>query len=165
MNFYLQSGQCTFYIQDKTYLMKEGDIAVIPPDILHKTAYLAEVNKRLCIEFSANYIQPVISMFGNETLDSRLFTVLHNSTENTAFLDSLILNMINEYKQRDYISPAFLNVYFRNLYCVSCVEVSHLTDARLILITQAIQCSLPLIILMRIFRAGSHSQILQNVFT
>lgn len=38
--FYLQSGQCTFYIQDKTYLMKEGDIAVIPPDILHKTAYL-----------------------------------------------------------------------------------------------------------------------------
>lgn len=43
--FYLQSGQCTFYIQDKTYLMKEGDIAVIPPDILHKTAYLAEVNK------------------------------------------------------------------------------------------------------------------------
>ena len=51
--FYLQSGQCTFYIQDKTYLMKEGDIAVIPPDIPHKTAYLAEVNKRLCIEFSA----------------------------------------------------------------------------------------------------------------
>ena len=111
--FYLQSGQCTFYIQDRTYLMNEGDIAVIPPDIPHKTAYLAEVNKRLCIEFSANYIQPVISMFGNETLDSRLFTVLHNSTENTAFLDSLILNMINEHKQRDYISPAFLNVYFQ----------------------------------------------------
>lgn len=111
--FYLQSGQCTFYIQDKTYLMNEGDIAVIPPDIPHKTAYLAEVNKRLCIEFSANYIQPVISMFGNETLDSRLFTVLHNSAENTAFLDSLILNMINEHKQRDYISPAFLNVYFQ----------------------------------------------------
>ena len=111
--FYLQSGQCTFYIQDRTYLMNEGDIAVIPPDIPHKTAYLAEVNKRLCIEFSANYIQPVISMFGNETLDSRLFTVLHNSTENTAFLDSLILNIINEHKQRDYISPAFLNVYFQ----------------------------------------------------
>ena len=53
--FYLQSGQCTFYIQDRTYLMNEGDIAVIPPDIPHKTAYLAEVNKRLCIEFSANY--------------------------------------------------------------------------------------------------------------
>lgn len=38
-------------------------------------------------------------------------------------------------------------------------------DGRTIdLITQAIQCSLPLIILMKIFRAGSHSQILQNVF-
>ena len=51
---------------------------------------------------------------------------------------------------------------FRNLYCVSCVEVSRLTDARLILITQAIQCSLPLIILMKIFRAGSLSDIAER---
>ncbi len=52
-------------------------------------------------------------MFEMKLFDSRLFTVLHNSTEKHGFLDSLILNMINEHKQRDYISPAFLNVYFQ----------------------------------------------------
>ena len=111
--FWLKKGKCNFFMDDKAYLMNAGDIAVIPPDLKHKTAYIDETNERLCIEFTEDFIQPLFASLGKQTVSDNLFTVLHPQFENTAVMDSLIKNMAIEKQTDDYLCKSFLSVYFQ----------------------------------------------------
>lgn len=111
--FYVRTGKCSFFMDDKVYLMNAGDIAVIPPETKHKTAYLDETNERLCIEFTEDYLSPLIASLGIQTVSSQLFTVLHPQLENAPVLDLLISNMIAEKQSSDYLSGLFLSAYFQ----------------------------------------------------
>ena len=111
--FYLTKGQCTFYIDDASYIMEEGDIAIIQPDVPHKTSYTGENNERLCIEFSYDYIQPLIDKLGGELFEKKLFTVLKISSENRVVTDSILNNMMIEKTKNDIVSNTFAFVYFQ----------------------------------------------------
>ncbi len=111
--FYLTKGQCIFYIDDASYNMCEGDIAIIQPDVPHKTAYTDSNNERLCIEFSYDYIQPLINKLGIELFEKKLFTVLKISPENRAVTDSILNNMMIEKNKNDIVSNTFAFVYFQ----------------------------------------------------
>lgn len=54
--YYMKDGFCNYFIDNKVYEIKSGDIVLIPDGVIHKTNYGPEPHTRLLINFSANYI-------------------------------------------------------------------------------------------------------------
>ncbi len=54
--YYLEKGDCTYFIDDKCYEVKEGDVVLIPEGIIHNTVYPNERHQRRLIQCSKNYI-------------------------------------------------------------------------------------------------------------
>lgn len=45
--YYLEKGECGYFIEDRTYHAMAGDVIIIPPNIIHKTTYKAHYARRL----------------------------------------------------------------------------------------------------------------------
>lgn len=54
--YYLEKGNCTYFIDDKCYDVKEGDIVLIPEGVIHNTVYPDEKHQRKLIQCSKKYI-------------------------------------------------------------------------------------------------------------
>ncbi len=54
--YLLDAGTCSYFIDNKVYQMKSGDLVLIPPGILHKANYTHEANARRLIWCSAQYV-------------------------------------------------------------------------------------------------------------
>ena len=54
--YYMKEGACHYFIDNKVYEIKSGDIVLIPDGVIHKTNYDATPHTRLLINCSANYI-------------------------------------------------------------------------------------------------------------
>ncbi len=54
--YYLISGKCNFFIDDKTYEVIEGDVVLIPAGVIHKTNYGMEEHARIVIECSPHFL-------------------------------------------------------------------------------------------------------------
>ena len=59
--YYMQSGRCNFFIDDKTYEVMPGDVVLIPSNAIHKTNYGEEEHCRLLLEFSIHFISDEIA--------------------------------------------------------------------------------------------------------
>lgn len=54
--YYMSSGSRQYFIHDRTYRIKEGDIVLIRPHDLHKTIDTGMAHSRLLISFKRDYI-------------------------------------------------------------------------------------------------------------
>ena len=54
--YYLEKGSCTYFIDDRCYEVKEGDVVLIPEGIIHNTVYRNEIHRRKLIQCSKKYI-------------------------------------------------------------------------------------------------------------
>ena len=54
--YYLVSGKCNYFIEDKTYEVSPGDVVLIPEEMIHRTNYATEKNSRILIECSSAFI-------------------------------------------------------------------------------------------------------------
>ena len=45
--YYLEKGECGYFIEDKTYHVTSGDVIIIPEGVIHKTTYYAPYIRRL----------------------------------------------------------------------------------------------------------------------
>ena len=50
--YYMASGKCNYFIDDKSYEVLEGDVVLIPEGVIHKTNYGGEEHGRILIECS-----------------------------------------------------------------------------------------------------------------
>lgn len=68
--YYITDGSCTYFVDDKTYRLKTGDIVLIPGGIIHNTEYVNSVHSRMLINCSEKYIpQSVLpELLGGEYL-------------------------------------------------------------------------------------------------
>ena len=54
--YYMKEGTCSYFIDNKVYEIKSGDIVLIPDGVIHKTNYGLQPHTRLLINCSASYI-------------------------------------------------------------------------------------------------------------
>lgn len=54
--YFLESGNCDYFIDNKSYKICEGDIVLIPEGVIHNTKYDTQTHSRYLINCSARYI-------------------------------------------------------------------------------------------------------------
>ena len=60
--YYLERGACTYFIDNRIYDVRSGDILLIPKGLFHKTSYLSDTRSRTVMNFSSAYIpSPILS--------------------------------------------------------------------------------------------------------
>lgn len=96
--YYMVSGECNYFIDDKTYEVIPGDIVLIPEGVIHRTDYGASEHSRLLIECSSNYIP--------DSVKERLASVVYLYRNPTVSRDiyHLLKKIEEEYKNPDEFS-------------------------------------------------------------
>lgn len=54
--YYMTSGECSYFIDDKTYEVTAGDLVIIPEGAIHKTVYGKDEHSRMLIECSSVFM-------------------------------------------------------------------------------------------------------------
>jgi AraC-like DNA-binding protein/mannose-6-phosphate isomerase-like protein (cupin superfamily) len=55
---YIKEGKVSYIIEDKKYILEEGDIILMPPTVLHRLeSILSNVSKRIILTFSEGYVK------------------------------------------------------------------------------------------------------------
>jgi len=58
--YYLLKGTCWYFIDRKSYRLSAGDLAIIPPGIIHKASYDEPVSSRCLFNCTEDYIPPSV---------------------------------------------------------------------------------------------------------
>lgn len=54
--YYMMSGNCNYFIDDKVYEVVAGDVVLIPSGVIHRTNYISAEHTRILIECSENMV-------------------------------------------------------------------------------------------------------------
>lgn len=102
--YYLLDGRRNYFIQNRTYPVVKGDIVLINVHDIHKTtsSYQAS-HERILIYFQKDFISPVVHQ--DEDIDlldcfTRDQKVLHLKVSEQAFVQSILLKMVDESKKK-----------------------------------------------------------------
>ena len=85
--YYLTSGRCHFFIDNRSYDISAGDLILIPEGVIHKTNYgTDEEQARVVLEFSSRFVPEsvraklpsMIYLFRNPTLSSDLHEMIRS---------------------------------------------------------------------------------------
>jgi AraC-like DNA-binding protein/quercetin dioxygenase-like cupin family protein len=102
--YYQLTGERYYFIKDRSYYVKKGDIIVINKTELHKTSFAgAEVYERILINFKEDYIRDMLN--SSEDMDpmelfSRDVNVYSLSLSEQNFAEQLLNKMLDENKKR-----------------------------------------------------------------
>ena len=78
--YYLKEGSCSYFIDNRVFEMKAGDVVLIPSGVIHKTNYLSGEHTRILIECSENMVPDLVK----NSLSSMLY-LYRNSPINKEF--------------------------------------------------------------------------------
>jgi AraC-like DNA-binding protein len=108
--YLITDGNCTYFIDNKTYRLQVGDLVLIPAGVIHNTKYAGTVHSRMLINCSEHFIPTsVISLLPKLTYLYR----------NPAVLDEVchIFEKIKrEYGDPDRLSEDMLRCYTNMLF-------------------------------------------------
>ncbi len=107
--YYMVSGRCSYFIEDKTYEVLPGDVVIIPENVIHRTKYTSEPHVRILIECSGEFIPGE----ARERLKS-LYYVYRNPTVSAEILSSL-KRIEREFKSPDDFSEEAIRSELRLL--------------------------------------------------
>ena len=108
--YFLCEGSCSYFIDNKSYDLKPGDIVLIPNGVIHKTKYDAGSHSRKLMIFSKHYIPksaiPALSniryVYRNENIEPEIREILQKIED--------------EYKCQDEFSADALKSYLKLLF-------------------------------------------------
>lgn len=110
--YYMVSGKCSYFVNDKCYDVGAGDIVLIPEGIIHKTNYNGQEHNRILIECESSFVPDDIRMGLSE-----IGYLYRNETASREILD--VLGRIeSEYKSSDEYTIGALRAYVRILLTV-----------------------------------------------
>ena len=58
--YFMMSGNCNYFIDDKVYEVMPGDVVLIPSGVIHRTNYLSAEHTRVLIECSENMVPETV---------------------------------------------------------------------------------------------------------
>ncbi len=54
--YFLTSGRCWYFIDNKSYLLCSGDVAIVPSGVIHRTNYETQVHSRILINCDMSFV-------------------------------------------------------------------------------------------------------------
>lgn len=93
--YYLQGGTCWYFIDKKSYRLTEGDIALIPAGVIHKTSYDTPKSSRSLILCTESFIPE-----SARTILSQI-PYFPKTKETTELVDRLFRKIREEYENPD----------------------------------------------------------------
>ncbi len=105
--YYLEKGECNYFVGDKTYKAVSGDVIVIPENVIHRTTYFAPYSRSL-IYFDRKLLSPTIAeklsemhfLYRNKETQKKikeLFDRIRTETENPDFYtNDSVKGIVNE---------------------------------------------------------------------
>ena len=110
--YYMVSGKCSYFVDDKVHEIIEGDIVLIPEGVIHKTNYNGQEHNRLLIECTLSFI--------DEDMRCALNGVGYHYRNSKASREvySILKQIEAEYKRNDGYSAKALRSYITLLFTV-----------------------------------------------
>lgn len=107
--YYMKEGSCKYFIDDKSYLVRAGDIVMIPAGVIHKTNYDSPTHARWLINCSEDYIPksllPIISNMPR----------LYKRSKLTEECEVIMTKIEREYSRQDEFSGEALKGFIYGL--------------------------------------------------
>jgi YesN/AraC family two-component response regulator len=98
--YYLRSGERYYFIKDRSYHVRKGDLVLIQPNVLHKTMHAeSPSHERILINFRESYIDGIFHEISPDLL--RVFDeepVIHPDSLELAMVESIMEKMMREQK-------------------------------------------------------------------
>ena len=121
--YYLKEGYCNYFIDDRAYDTKVGDIILIPEGVIHKTNYNETPHTRILINCSTEYIpksvRPLISSM----------PYLYRNPEITKAVDIIFQKIGEEYERSDAFSGEALKCLTFELFFLLARNLGKRTEA------------------------------------
>ncbi len=108
--YYMVSGKCSYFIDDKPYEVISGDVVLIPEGAIHKTNYGNEEHSRLLIECSSHFIPAEV----RDKISEMSYVYRNPSISRELFL--LLKKIEEEYRSPDDFTISALLSYMRLLF-------------------------------------------------
>lgn len=107
--FYISEGTCSVFIGHRAYQMKEGDFAVIPAGILHRTDYTSSAqNTKYVVSFSRRTARQLDTFLGEALADRELRQGrVRVPIQRREAVGHLLVRMLYEYENQPLHAAAF----------------------------------------------------------
>ena len=101
--YYMVSGKCNYFIDNRSYEIMEGDIILIPRGIIHRAIYSSEEHERMLIECSDNFIPKAalaelgssVHFYRNPSTSGEIYTLLKKLDEECKRRDEYFADSIS----------------------------------------------------------------------
>ena len=82
--YVMEDGECNYFIGDKLYEVKAGDVIIIPQNTLHKAVYTTPTHSRMLINCSGRYIplsvlpelKNIVPQYRNEKIYPQIYSIM-----------------------------------------------------------------------------------------
>ncbi len=109
--YFITDGECSYFIDNKTYSLIPGDIILIPEGIIHNTEYNS-THSRLLINCSKSFIPTSV----RDILPSMIY--LYRNPNTIAEINSIFEKIEQEYKKTDNLRDDILACYTNMLFFI-----------------------------------------------
>ncbi|TDF99177.1 helix-turn-helix transcriptional regulator [Paenibacillus piri] len=99
--YYMRSGERFYFIKDRSYHVKRGDLVLIPPNVLHKTTESGSPHhERILINFKESFVDGVNRVVAVDLLQAfEDGPVLHPDSRELITVESIMDKMLREQRQ------------------------------------------------------------------
>ena len=88
--YYLEKGECRYFIEGKTYRVMAGDIVILPKNVIHKTTYKAPYSRKII-----NFSDDVMPEYWKDTYKSLIY--VYRNYDIQGELKAIFKRIHNEY--------------------------------------------------------------------
>ena len=107
--YYMKEGSCKYFIDDKSYLIRSGDLVMIPASVIHKTNYDSPTHARWLINCSEDYIPSTLLPIINN------MPRLYKRSKLTEECEAIMAKIEREYSRQDEFSSEALKGFIYSL--------------------------------------------------
>lgn len=121
--YFLEEGNCAYFIDNKVYNVQSGDIVIIPDGVIHHTKYDNKKHSRILINCNREYIPD--SLQSNISARNYLYRNPFVADEARIILDKIE----TEYNLKDSFTDEIISCYTHSLFYLlmrnneSCVDI------------------------------------------
>ena len=108
--YYMVSGECKYFIDNKCYEVTKQDLVIIPDGITHNVTYISESHTRKLISCSRNYIpKSVIPYLQN-------LTYIYRNPKISEDIAEIFDKIASEYRSPDQFSEDIIKTHIASLF-------------------------------------------------
>ena len=108
--YYIENGNCSYFIDNKSHQLQPGDVVLIPEGVIHNTFYKDVEYSRMLINCSRRFIPTAVVPY----LPSMLYLYRNPNVADTIY--SIFKSIETEYRKNDALSQESLNCYTQMLF-------------------------------------------------